>query len=319
MAALIIEFPGRHGSQYRQINKSVVRVGRALDNDIILSDPSVSPYHFVVRRSEGGEYELCSLADENGIRIGRRRVLDRIKLTRLPLEFDAGRTRIRILDRSQAVAPTRLISCRNGSTCLFGHWSWALVLFTALMLLSAVDNYLSTPRLISWDSYGRDQLIIMFVALGLSVGMLAVNRITSQRWDYPSSLSFVSLILITALLLDLIIPFVDYFFSSPMPGFVISLAWTVVLIPLFMGWFLVRLQHGSYAASILFIVILLSPAAYFQVKELVTHYGFFEVFSKKAFYSDSLQPWDKRIQSTISIEDFAGSAVRPVAPEQKEK
>ena len=129
MAALIIEIPGRGANQYHRIDKPVVRVGRALDNDVILSDPSVSPYHFLIRRNDTGTFELHSLADENGIRLGRRQVHDPIRLTELPLEFDAGRTRIRILSSSQPVAPTRLMSCRNGSSCLFGHWVWALLLF----------------------------------------------------------------------------------------------------------------------------------------------------------------------------------------------
>jgi len=319
MAALIIELPGRNANRYHKIDKPVVRVGRALDNDIILSDPSVSPYHFVIRENRSGDYELHSLADENGIRIDRHQARESIVLTRLPLEFDAGRTHIRILDRSQPVAPTRLLSCRNGSNCLFGHWGWALFLFSGLMLLSAVDNYLSTPRLIDWDSYGRDQLIIVIVALGLTVGLLTINRITSHRWDYPSSLSFVSLILITALLLDLLVTFTDYFFTSAMPGFVISLAWTAVLVPTLLIWFLIRLQHGSYAASILFAVILLSPAAYIQIKSLVSHYGLFEAFSKHAHYSDSLYPWDKRIQRTISIEEFADATLRSVGPGHSDK
>lgn len=319
MAALIIEIPGRGGSQYHKIDKRTVRVGRALDNDVILSDPSVSPYHFLIRRTETGSFELRSLADENGIRVDRRQVDDPISLTNLPFEFDAGRTRIRLLSSSQPVAPTRLMSCRNGSSCLFGHWAWAIFLFLLLVLLSAADNYLSTPRQIDWDSYGRDQLILVLVALGLSVGLLAVNRITSQRWDYPSSLSFISLVLITALLLDQLIPFVDYFFTSPLPGFAISLAWTLVLLPVSMGWFLIRLHHGSNAASILLIVILLSPAAYVQIKAVVNHYDIFDTFSKTAYYSDTLYPWDQRMHDTISVNEFAQNSMRLFVPEPEEK
>lgn len=185
MAALIIELPGRHGSQYHKISKPAVRVGRALDNDIILSDPSVSPYHFVIRLNNAGVYELHSLAEENGIRIGRRQVTQAITLTELPLELDAGRTRVRILDPAQIVAPTRLISCLNGGACVFGHWGWALLLFAALMLLSGYDNYLSTPQTLTWKSFWSDQLVIGLSALILSFGLLVINRLTSQRWDYP--------------------------------------------------------------------------------------------------------------------------------------
>ena len=107
----------------------------------------------------------------------------------------------------------------------------------------------------------------MMVALGLVVSLLIINRITSHRWDLPSSLSFVSLLLTTALVLDLMIPYADYFFtprrypasSSDWPGVSYSFhgPW---------AWFLVRLHHGNTAASIVFVVVLLLPAAYYQLK-----------------------------------------------------
>lgn len=304
MAALIIEIPGRHGSRYFPISKPVVRVGRALDNDLILSDPSVSPYHFALRRTEDGGYQLHSLADENGIWIRGRQIAEPLDLSGLPLEFDAGRTRIRILDRSQSVAPTRLISCLNGGRCVFGNWGWALALFAVLIAFSAFDNYLSTPQVLSWKSFWRDQLTIIVTVLGVSLGLLIINRLTSQRWDYPSSLSFVSLLLITAFALDQFIPFADYFLTSPLPGYIISVAWVLILLPLALAWFLIRLHHGNTAGSILLITLLLTPAAYVQIKDLVTHYNLLDDFSKKAFYSDSLYPWDKRISETLSIDEF---------------
>ena len=314
MAALIVEITHRHNSQFYRIDKPVTRVGRALDNDIILSDPAVSPYHFVVRRNQDGEYELHSLADENGIRIGRQTVVDPVRLTELPLEFDAGRTRIRILHPSQPVAPTRLISCRNGSACLFGHWSWALFLFGCLIVISGFDNYLSTPQVLSWTSYGRDQMIIIAASLGLSIGLLVINRITSHRWDVAASLSFVSLFLIAALLIEQVVLFVDYFFTSSTPGIIVSLAWSVLLLPMAMGWFLVRLNHGNATASILFIIALNGPAGYLQIKEAIMHYDLLNDFSKKAYYSDTLYPWDKRLDRTISIDEFAQNSMQHLLP-----
>lgn len=305
MAALILEITHRHGSHYHPVDKPLIRAGRALDNDIILPDPSVSPYHFTLRQIPDGGYQLLSLADENGIRVGGRKITEPLALRELPVEFDAGRTRIRVLDRSQPVAPTRLISCPNGGHCLFGHWGWALALFAALVLLSGFENYLSTPQLLSWKSFWRDQVVITTTALGLSLGLLIVNRLSSQRWDYPSSLSFVSLALIIGYALDQVVVFADYFFTSPMPGYLVSLTWVLLLLPFALGWFLIRLHHGSTATSVTMIVLLMTPGAYLQVKELVTHYGLFDDFSKKAFYSTALYPWDRRLAKTLSIDEFS--------------
>lgn len=310
MAALILEIVSRHGSQFYPIDKPVVRVGRALDNDIILGDPSVSPYHFTIRQGSDKIRQLVSLADENGIRINRRKAADTVNLDRLPLAFDAGRTHLRILDRSQAVAPTRLISCHDGKSCIFGNWGWAIALFIGMVVLTGYDNYLSTPKVLSWDSFWSDQLVIVAAAIGLSVGLLLVNRVTSHRWDWPSSLSFVSITLIGAFLLDQLIPFADYFFTSELPGFAISLIWIALVLPLAAAWFLISLNHGNNITSWILIAILFTPAAYLQFKQLGAHYNLFNEFSKRTYYSQALYPWDLRLQQTVTIEEFAANNLK---------
>lgn len=305
MAALIIEVAHRLNAQYHPVEGPVVRAGRALDNDIILPDPAVSPYHFAVRRGTDGEYRLYSLADENGIRIGGRRVSDPVRLDHLPLEFDAGRTRIRILDRSQPVAPTRLISCMNGGLCVFGHWGWAIALLMLALFASGVENYLATPQVLNWESFWRDQFVISTAILALSVGLLLVNRITSHRWDYPSSLSFVSLALIVGFLLDQSTHFADYFFTSPLPGYLAAVGWSLVLLPFALGWFLIRFNHGNTASSVALVIFILTPSAYLHTREALDHYRVPDTFNKKAFYSRSLHPWDKRLEATRPIDDFA--------------
>ena len=74
-----------------------------------------------------------------------------------------------------------------------------------------------------------------------------------------------------------------------------------------MSWFLIRLNHGSAIASIVSIIILLTPAAYIQANETADYYGWFEDFDKKAYYSSALSPWDTRRESTISIDTFVDS------------
>ncbi|MDJ0739059.1 MAG: FHA domain-containing protein [Gammaproteobacteria bacterium] len=319
MAALILEIVSRHVSQYVPVDKPTLRVGRAFDNDVILTDPAVSPYHFLIHKTPRGGYELRPLADENGIRTGRHRIDDAVALDQLPFEFDAGRTRFRVIDRAQPVAPTRLMSCRNGGACIFGHWSWALALFAVMVLISAFENYLQTHQTLSWESFWQDQLTITATALSLSVGLLLLNRVVSHRWDYPASLSFVSIALIAAFALDQVAQLTNYFFTSELPAFAINLAWLAVLMPLATAWFLIRLNHAGNIAATFVIVALFSPAAYVQVKELASHYDLFDEFSKKTYYSNSLHPRDWRMQATVSIETFLSDSLlmQPPAPAEE--
>jgi hypothetical protein len=309
MAGLILEVGDRHGRQYHRIEGAVLRVGRALDNDIIIADPTVSPYHFAIRRDPSGRYLVHPLADENGLRVAGRKVEEAVALDDLPLAFDAGRTRFRVRDPAQPVAPTRLISCRDGGLCLFGSWAWALVLFMAFAGVSLIENYLATHERLSWESFGSDQLVILSIALGLSLGLLLLNRLASQRWDYPASLSLVSLLLLAATLLDYLKDLTNYYLSSPAPGYLIDAGWHLLILPLVFAWFLVRLNHGRPGIAAALIIMLLTPSAYLHGSELGSYYGWFDRFSEHARYSNELLPWDVRQQQTISIADFGRAAL----------
>ncbi len=310
MAALIIEIQNRHDHRFYKVTKSTLRVGRALDNDIIIADPSVSPYHFNLQQREDGRYELRSLADENGIRVRGKQVNDTISLERLPLSFEAGRTRVRILEQSHPVAPTRLISCRNGSACIFGHWGWAVLLFAAFMVVSSLETYLSTPFMLTWESFGETLLTNTVGVIVLAAGLFVVNRLASHHWDFPASLSLVSLILIASILIEGVIPYVNYIFTTDLPGYAITLAWSIVLMPWIIGWFLIRLNHANVLAGAVVVIAVLVPNAFLNIKAVADRYNLLNDFSPAAFYSDDLVPWDHRLQDTISIDEFAETSLQ---------
>jgi len=304
MAALILEVQGRHGPVFHKIDQPVTRVGRAFDNDVILADPTVSAHHFIIRRDVDGSFILHPTSDENGLRSGGRQITEPMKVPSHALVLDAGRSHMRLLPSDAPVEPTRLMNCPGG-TCVFGHWGWALLLFGFLVTISAVDNFLSTPLRLSWDSYWKDQVVIILVVVSLAVGLLVVNRLTSHRWDFASSLSFVSLLLALNLIFDRGLPFIDYYFNSALPTFGFSIMWSLLVMPIALIWFLLKLHHGHVVGSLVIVAMLLSPAAYFQIKEVSRYYDLWNDFSGKAFYESTLVPWDIRRARTLSLADYA--------------
>ncbi len=58
MEALILEISTRGLHRYEQIDAEVTTIGRALDNDIILSDPTVAPHHLKIIRDSKNSLEL---------------------------------------------------------------------------------------------------------------------------------------------------------------------------------------------------------------------------------------------------------------------
>jgi predicted component of type VI protein secretion system len=78
MPRVCITVPGKNSQPYRfSLDRKIVRLGRAADNDIIIDCPSVSSHHCEMRRVEGG-YTLQDLDSTNGIKADgeRMEVLD---------------------------------------------------------------------------------------------------------------------------------------------------------------------------------------------------------------------------------------------------
>ncbi|GEM_PF-422731 len=69
MPRVCLTVPGKNAQPYRfSLERKVVRLGRAADNDIVVDDPSVSARHCEMRRVEGG-YILADLDSTNGIKL----------------------------------------------------------------------------------------------------------------------------------------------------------------------------------------------------------------------------------------------------------
>ena len=316
MAALILEIQGRHGPVYHKIEQSLTRVGRAFDNDIILSDPTVSAHHFSVRRDANGAFFVYPTSDENGLRSGRQQISHPLLLPPQGLTIEAGRTRMRLLWADAPVAATRLMNCASG-TCVFGHWGWALTLFGILIALSAMDNFLSTPLELSWESYWKDQVVIVLVVVTLAIGLFVVNRLTSHRWDFAASLSFVSLLLALNLVFDRALPFIDYYLNSSIPSFGFDILWSLLAMPIAVLWFLLKLQHGNVTGSLVIVAMLFSPAAYFQLKNVGRYYDLWDEFSSTAYYESTLVPWDYRRAPTMSLAEYAETQSHRVVAAQE--
>jgi pSer/pThr/pTyr-binding forkhead associated (FHA) protein len=100
--AALIEVLDRDGQarQARRVRAWPLRVGRALDNDLVLGDPHVAPHHFTIAPSERGQLELTVGDTGNGVHLGGRRLAAGARVALLPdgeaLALSAGRTRLRL-------------------------------------------------------------------------------------------------------------------------------------------------------------------------------------------------------------------------------
>jgi len=310
MAGLILEVTYRHEKRFIPLDRPVIRLGRGLDNDVILSDPTVSPHHLVIKADPSGQFWLHPVSDENGLSHNGRIIDQAVALGSEPFVAEAGRTRLRVLPTDHQVAATRRLSCRSGSLCIFGSWTSATLLFGIFAAVSLLDNYWSTPQVLTWESFGRDQVVILAVILLISTGLALVTRLVAHRWEPASALSFVSLMVLLATLIDQLASFFDYSLTTALAGFAADLTWAFIIAPVAIFWYLAHINHGSTLSSLVVAVALLTPSAYFNSREAITYFGLFDSFSTEAHYPDELHPLDIHRSPSMSIERYIEEMAR---------
>jgi hypothetical protein len=67
-----IELLGEQGERYR-LTRALVRLGRALENDVVLADDRVSRFHAEIRR-EGARYFIRDLGSTNGTHVANEEI-----------------------------------------------------------------------------------------------------------------------------------------------------------------------------------------------------------------------------------------------------
>jgi ABC transport system ATP-binding/permease protein len=63
-----------HPTSVRQVSSTVVRIGRAPGNDVVVADLSVSRHHAELRRMDAGQFQIVDLSSHNGTFVNGRRV-----------------------------------------------------------------------------------------------------------------------------------------------------------------------------------------------------------------------------------------------------
>ncbi len=150
MDALILEFSTRGLHRYETLARGVTRIGRALDNDIILSDPTVAPHHLQIIHHPDDSIELINLAEVNPTRVDAMPI-DTQRIGKLPVNIEIGRVQAQLLPRDYPVAATRSLAGNGKRNHLFGPAYWALVLAMLCWLASGLDFYANAYSSFKWS------------------------------------------------------------------------------------------------------------------------------------------------------------------------
>ena len=308
MEPLILEIKTHGLYRYHVLDKPGLSIGRALDNDIILSDPTVEPYHLKIFCDDQGNVELENLASVNPARFGNPQETKFTSAT-LPIEFSLGRVSARILSRNHPDAATKSLASDGRLNDLFGHWGWGALLLTLCFLAGGFEFYLTSYYTFKWDElikYVLRESVLSIAAFVFTLSIL--ERLMVNRWEIKPLIVTVTLVYLIYTLLSLLAVELVYLFSSDLPVSIFNLGWFLLFIPMAVSFYLVRVTHLGQTKSILLAALISSPFAILAIMQNPAINLLFDDFSPTANYQKSLSPLNWHLSPRISIDSFISEA-----------
>lgn len=304
MAPLILEISTRGLHRYHVLEGEVTTVGRAPDNDIILSDPTVAPRHLKIIRYGDDSVEIVNLAEVNPTRINRQKKPS-LTTTALPLDLEIGRVQARLLKRDHAVAATRPLAGGDHPGHLFGHAYWAVLLVLACLVFGGLDFYFNTYNIFKLSDLFKYVLRETVLTIGLFVLALSVlERLLVNRWEIKQLITTISLVYLLYYGASLLFENLDYLFSASWPTTWFRFGWYLTFIPCAIALYLIHISHIRQSRSIILAILIASPIAVPAILQSPELKSMLDDFSPAARYQNSLSSLNLHLGSTLDIDSF---------------
>lgn len=305
-AELILEVQTRSLNQYHRLHNFPVRIGRALDNDIILSDATVSAHHLEIDLNDNGQLIIRNLSAENGSKVNRLPLTDEALILSLgnePADLVLGTRRTRILRSDMAVEKTSVRNC-SGIYLLFCKPAWSLVLMMITLSVFLFEKYLETIYTKEPSYYLSDLMPYLLAMIVLTLVVAGISRLSIRRWEITSALSFAALLMLGPQLIGEIGHKLNYLLTATWPMDWVSVIGDFLWMPVLL-YLYVRLVHHSDVLQAAGIALLFSaPMILYQASDYADQLAIADEFTGEARFSRELSSLDIRLAPTLSIDDY---------------
>ena len=172
---LIIEITGdtrkKRLETFSDLETGLLSVGRARDNDIILDDPYVDPYHGQIILGDTGAWSYQDLGSENGSAHGKESVTHCALASADVLTL--GKTQLQIFHPSHTVAPA--LSLSNPRQRLISFSTWPI---NGLLLI----GWILAVTLTFYVNYTGEELDAGLL-ISMYLGVLSLPVVISATWS----------------------------------------------------------------------------------------------------------------------------------------
>jgi len=308
MDALILEIRARGLHRYEPIGTGTTTIGRALDNDIILSDPTVAPHHLKIVQNADNSIELINLAAINPTQLDQQAIDTRV-IEELPVALDIGRVQATLQSREQPVAATRPLAANRSHRHPFGHAYWALLLVLACLLVSGLDFFLNSFNTFKWSDLLKYLLRETILTIGGFVLALSIlERLLVNRWEIRQLLTSVCLVFLLFTSLMVIADGLDYLLSASWPSTLLYFGWYLVMVPAAIALYLIHISHLTREHSLVLALLIASPIALPSILQSPQMQSLFDNFSPAASYHNKLSYLNWHLRESVDIERFIEQA-----------
>lgn len=300
--ACLLEIQLRPLNQYYHLTQFPVRIGRALDNDIILSDPSISAYHLEIDKTEQG-LVFRNLSKENGTRLNGKALQVASLELKQPISLKLGNRRTRLLATSMQVAQASVHQCRGLLKVFCRPWyAFTLaVLTTSVFLYEAYLQSIFNKELVYYLSSVMPYLMGMIALALLIAGM---SRLASQRWEFSPALGLAAFCMLTPQLLGELGRVLNYFFTANWPLNGLLLLSNFLLIPLLVYAYIRLVHHAERWPAVGVALLFSAPLLVYQAMDLTDQWTIEHEFTGQADFNRNLSAWDLRLKPTLSIDEY---------------
>lgn len=303
---LVLEVHTRSLNQYHRLTQFPVRIGRALDNDIILSDATVSSHHMEIDLADNGQLVIRNLSEENGSKVNRQALSDQplsLELGSEPLDLLLGTRRATILRSDMAIAKTSVRNC-SGLYKLFCKPVWSIVLMVFTLFVFLFEKYLETIYAKEASYYFSDLMPYLLAMIVLTLVVSGVSRLSIRRWEIGSALSFAALLMLGPQLLGELGHKLNYLFTATWPMEWVSLVGDFLWMPCLL-YLYVRLVHHSTAPNAIGLALLFSaPMTLYQISDYADQMAIAAEYTGEAEFSRELSSLEVRLAPTLSVDEF---------------
>ena len=308
MDSVILEINARGLHRYEKIRPGVTRIGRALDNDIILSDPTVAPHHLKIVYHADQSIEVINLAAVNPTRVNDR-PFETLSFQGLPLQIEVGRVQAQLLARDHSVAATRPLAGNGNSRHLFGHAHWALLLVLACLLVGGMEFFLNSYNSFKWSDLLKFLLRETILTIGAFVLALSIlERLLVNRWEIRQLLTSVCLVYLLSTVVATLADGLDYLLSASWPGSWLYFGWYLAIVPGAIALYLIHISHLTRERSLVLALLIASPIAVPSILQSAQMRALFDNFSPAASYHHKLSYLNWHLRDSVDIDSFIQQA-----------